>query len=76
MTRRPCRWRQRDVTRAMKAAKAAGINARVDIAPDGKLSVVPIEVSDARIKINIGERENNITGEPTEQSSEDLRKLL
>jgi hypothetical protein len=35
-------WKQRDVTRAFKAAKTAGLNVRIDIAPDGKLSIIPV----------------------------------
>jgi hypothetical protein len=38
MTRRRS-WRQRDVTRALRAAKAAGLEARVEITPDGRLIV-------------------------------------
>jgi hypothetical protein len=36
------RFCQRDVTRAFRAAKAAGIPVRVDIGRDGSLSVVPV----------------------------------
>jgi hypothetical protein len=37
----PRRVRQGDVTKALKAAKAAGLNvSRVDIEPDGKLSIL------------------------------------
>ena len=40
--RGPCRFKQRDVARAFKAAKAAGVKvARVDLAPDGTISVIP-----------------------------------
>jgi hypothetical protein len=39
-------WKQRDVTRAFKAAKTAGLNVRVDIAPDGKLSIIPVKGDD------------------------------
>jgi hypothetical protein len=42
MSRAPCRWKQRDATRALRAARAAGIEARVDIAPDGKISIIPL----------------------------------
>ena len=35
-------WKQRDVTRAFKAAKTAGLNVRIDIAPDGKISIIPL----------------------------------
>jgi hypothetical protein len=42
MSRAPCRWKQRYATRALRAAKAAGVEARVDIAPDGKISIIPM----------------------------------
>jgi hypothetical protein len=38
----PCTFRQRDVSRAFKAARAAGITARVDIAKDGRISIVQL----------------------------------
>lgn len=41
MTRRPCTFRQLDVTRALKATKAAGIDVqRIEIDKDGKIIVV------------------------------------
>jgi hypothetical protein len=39
-------WKQRDITRAFKAAKTAGLNVRIDIAPDGKLSIIPVKGND------------------------------
>ncbi len=39
-------WKQRDITRAFKAAKTAGLNVRIDIAPDGKLSIIPVKGDD------------------------------
>jgi len=39
-------WKQRDVSRAFKAAKTAGLNVRIDIAPDGKLSIIPVKGDD------------------------------
>ena len=42
MGRGPCTFRQRDVTRAVKALTAAGIEvARIDIKRDGQISIVP-----------------------------------
>jgi hypothetical protein len=42
MVRRPCKFRQSDLTRALKAARAAGIEiARFEIEKDGKIVVVP-----------------------------------
>ena len=35
-------WKQRDVTRAFRAASRAGVAIRVEIAPDGKLILSPI----------------------------------
>jgi hypothetical protein len=40
--RRPCLFKERDVTRAAKAVLAAGLEiARVEIAKDGAIVVVP-----------------------------------
>jgi hypothetical protein len=41
MGRGPCTFRQKDVTRALKAARAAGVEvAKVEIDKDGKIVVV------------------------------------
>lgn len=41
--RKPARFRQGDVTRALRAAKASGNSvARVEIDPDGKLCIVMV----------------------------------
>jgi hypothetical protein len=40
--RRGHTWKQRDVTRALRACQAAGVAARVEILPDGKLVLIPI----------------------------------
>ena len=41
MARGPCAFKQRDVMRALKATRAAGIEiARVEITKDGKIIVV------------------------------------
>lgn len=41
MTRTASRFRQRDVTRALKAARAAGVhNARVEIDTAGKIIII------------------------------------
>jgi IstB-like ATP binding protein len=39
MSRGPARFKQSDVARAMKGAKNAGVEVRVEIAPDGKMSI-------------------------------------
>ena len=39
MSQRPWLFRQTDISRAFRAARAAGITARVDIAPDGTIRV-------------------------------------
>jgi hypothetical protein len=44
LPRRPCMFRQTDLTRALKGARAAGMGiARVEIERDGKIVVVPGE---------------------------------
>jgi hypothetical protein len=35
-------WKQRDLTRALRACQAAGVAVRVEILPDGKLVLNPI----------------------------------
>lgn len=51
MSHRPPRVSQPDIARALRAAKQTGLNVRVDIYPDGKISLVPIT----------GEEENSNT---------------
>jgi hypothetical protein len=45
--RRERPFKQRDVVRALRAAKAAGVTARIEIAPDGKISLVPMTLVEA-----------------------------
>jgi hypothetical protein len=50
MSHGPSTFRQRDISRVFKAARAAGITARVDIAKDGTISIfqlTPQEVAEA-----------------------------
>jgi hypothetical protein len=35
-------WKQRDVTRAFRAASRAGVTVRIEIGSDGKLILIPI----------------------------------
>jgi hypothetical protein len=39
MGQRPCLFKERDISRAFRAARAAGVTARVDIAPDGTIRI-------------------------------------
>jgi hypothetical protein len=56
MNRGACIFRQRDVTRAVKAARAAGVEiARIEIHSDGKIIVVARNATDIADKINIAE---------------------
>jgi len=41
MTRAPATFRQSDITRAIRAARAAGVDSvRIDITKDGKISII------------------------------------
>lgn len=40
MSRRPCRFTQADVTRALRAAKQVDANLTVEISQDGRIRVV------------------------------------
>ncbi|MFL4980554.1 MAG: hypothetical protein ACJ8FV_18960, partial [Xanthobacteraceae bacterium] len=41
MSRGTCIFRQRDVTRALRAMAAAGVHGRVEIEPNGKIVLIP-----------------------------------
>jgi hypothetical protein len=43
MSRGPARFKQSDVARAMKGAKNAGVDVRVEIVLDGKMSIIPVK---------------------------------
>jgi hypothetical protein len=58
MSRRPCVFRQRDVTRAVKAVAAAGVAvAKVEVDKDGKIVVVVGEPDKAEVKTEVNEWE-------------------
>lgn len=49
MARGRCAFRQRDLTRALKAAEAAGVDLalrRIEIGPDGTIRLVPARPDD------------------------------
>jgi hypothetical protein len=39
MGQRPCLFKEKDISRAFRAARAAGVTARIDIAPDGTIRI-------------------------------------
>ncbi|MCX5513740.1 hypothetical protein C3941_13650 [Kaistia algarum] len=45
MSRRAANFVQADVSRALRAAKAAGDGWRVDILPGGVISIVPVRIT-------------------------------
>jgi hypothetical protein len=46
MPRAPCNFRQRDLTRAIKGARAAGIDvARIEIEKDGKIVILSAQLA-------------------------------
>jgi hypothetical protein len=42
MARRPCSYKQTDLTRALRAAKAAGVSVKIEI-EDGKMTVTSMD---------------------------------
>jgi hypothetical protein len=52
MGRQACLSKEKDISRAFRAARAAGIEARVDIAPDGKISIIPVTGQQGPSKTN------------------------
>jgi hypothetical protein len=47
MPRRPCRFTEAEIARALRAAKQAGVNVAVEIALDGTIRLVPTEIGPA-----------------------------
>ena len=53
MSRRPCTFRQQDVTRALKAAVAAGVEIhRIEIDKAGKIVLVAVRAGQSQSQIN------------------------
>jgi hypothetical protein len=47
MSQAPWLFRQRDISRVFRATRAAGVTARVDIAPDGTISIFELTPQEA-----------------------------
>ena len=45
MSRRPARFTQADVARAIRAVKQTGSSMAVEVAPDGTIRLVPVDIS-------------------------------
>jgi hypothetical protein len=45
--RRPCKFTETDLRRAMRAARKEHVPARIDVMPDGRISIIPIAAADA-----------------------------
>ena len=59
MSRRPCTFKQQDVTRVLRAAAAAGIEVqRIEVGKDGKIIVVTGKAAGAETNTEIAERTN------------------
>lgn len=48
MPRTPARITQADIARALRAVVAAGVRARVEVAPDGTIVIIPMEPGEGR----------------------------
>ena len=40
--RRPCKFREADVRRAIRAARKENLLARIELTPDGRILIIPI----------------------------------
>jgi hypothetical protein len=40
--RRPCKFTEADLRRAIRAARKEGVLARIELMPDGRISITPI----------------------------------
>ncbi len=45
--RKPCKFTETDVRRAMRAAQKEHIAVRIDLMPDGRISIIPVAGADA-----------------------------
>jgi hypothetical protein len=45
--RRPCKFRETDLRRAIRAAQKENVPARIDVMPDGRISIIPVAVQAA-----------------------------
>ena len=58
MTRAPSTFRQQDVTRAIRAAIAAGVDiARIEVAKDGRIIIVTAADSEPKAEANEWDRD-------------------
>jgi hypothetical protein len=74
LMRRPSKFKKCDVTRAMKAVRAAGLEiARVEIAEDGAIVVVPGKPDQA---VGEGGDEHADGNSKPDETSEELRDLI
>lgn len=46
MPRTPARITQADIARALRAVAAAGVRARVEVAPDGTIAIIPLDAGE------------------------------
>jgi hypothetical protein len=54
MSRRAARVTQADIARALRAAEQTGARVRVDVCPDGTISLIPIEAAELRQPASTG----------------------
>jgi hypothetical protein len=45
--RRPCKFTETDLRRALRAASKERVPARIDVMPDGRISIIPLTAADA-----------------------------
>jgi hypothetical protein len=62
-------FKQREITRAFRAAQKAGIDVRIDVTPDGKLSIVPVTIED-------GQKQSNAWDEVFDKTPSGIRPRL